>query len=138
VVEHVLVAYFDIVAPNSSTMVPGMLDHVRTLRKGQTDPERLLWSCLRRRQLGGFKFRRQHQIGLYICDFVSVDGRMIIELDGSQHAEQIAYDARRDSFLRSAGYRVLRFWNADVQRDLDAVVETIFEALRRPEIDGRL
>jgi very-short-patch-repair endonuclease len=115
-----------------------MLQHVRTLRRDQTDPERLLWSRLRRRQLGGFKFRRQHQIGLYICDFASLDGWVIIELDGSQHVERTAYDARRDDFLRSAGYRVLRFWNADVQTELDAVVETIFEALRRPEIEGRL
>jgi very-short-patch-repair endonuclease len=60
-------------------------------------------------------------------------------LDGSHHVERTAYDdARRDGFLRPAGYRVLRFWNGDVQADLDAVVETIFEALRRPEIDGRL
>jgi very-short-patch-repair endonuclease len=115
-----------------------VLQHVRTLRKHQTSPERLLWSRLRRRQLGGFKFRRQHQIGLYICDFASLDGWVIIELDGSQHVERSGYDARRDSFLRSAGYRVLRFWNVDVQTNLDAVVETIFEALHRPEIDGRL
>jgi very-short-patch-repair endonuclease len=115
-----------------------MLQHVRTLRKDQTPPERLLWSRLRRRQLGNFKFRRQHQIGLYICDFVSLDGRVVIELDGSQHVERAAYDARRDGFLRSAGYRVLRFWNADVQANLDAIVETIYEALHRPEIDGRL
>src|SRR3982750_2424838 len=115
-----------------------MLRHVRTLRRVQTKPECLLWSRLRRRQVGGFKFRRQHQIGLYICDFASLDGQVIVELDGSQHVERTAYDARRDSFLRSAGYRVLRFWNADVQTELDTVVETIFEALQRPEIDGRL
>ncbi|MBN9088504.1 MAG: endonuclease domain-containing protein [Reyranella sp.] len=115
-----------------------MRQHVRTLRKHQTDVERLLWSRLRRRQLGGLKFRRQHQIGLYICDFASLDGRVIVELDGSQHVEREAYDARRDGFLRSAGYRVLRFWNADVQTNLDAVVETIVEAIHRPEIDGRL
>jgi very-short-patch-repair endonuclease len=115
-----------------------MLRHVRTLRHDQTSPERLLWSSLRRRQVGGFKFRRQHQIGLYICDFASLDGRLIVELDGSQHVERTEYDDRRDSFLRSAGYRVLRFWNGDVQAELDAVVDTIFEALHRPEIDGRI
>lgn len=115
-----------------------MLRHVRTLRRDQTDAERLLWGRLRRCQLGGYKFRRQHQIGLYICDFASLDGRIIVELDGSQHAERTDYDKRRDSFLRSAGYRVLRFWNVDVQSELDLVVETIFEALHRPEIDGRL
>ncbi len=115
-----------------------MRQHVRTLRRQQTDTERLLWGRPRRRQLGGYKFRRQHQIGLYICDFASLDGRIVVELDGSQHAERYTYDARRDGFLRSAGYRVLRFWNADVQTNLDAVVETIFEAIHRPEIDGRL
>ena len=115
-----------------------MLRHVRTLRHQQTDAERLLWGRLRRRQLGGFKFRRQHQIGLYICDFASLDVRIVVELDGSQHAEHLAYDGRRDSFLRSAGYRVLRFWNVDVVAHFDDTVETIFEALRRPQIDGRL
>jgi len=115
-----------------------MLRHTRALRHDQTSPERLLWSRLRRRQVAGFKFRRQHQIGLYICDFASLDGRLIIELDGSQHLERIEYDDRRDSFLRSAGYRVLRFWNGDVQAELDAVVDMIFEALHRPEIDGRI
>jgi very-short-patch-repair endonuclease len=115
-----------------------MLRHVRTLRHDQTSPERLLWSHLRRRQVGGFKFRRQHQIGLYICDFASLDGRLIVELDGSQHVERTEYDDRGDSFLRSAGYRVLRFWNGDVQAELDAVVDTIFAALHRPEMDGRI
>jgi very-short-patch-repair endonuclease len=115
-----------------------MLRHVRTLRDDQTSSERLLWSRLRRRQVGGFKFRRQHQIGLYICDFASLDGKLIVELDGSQHLKRTEYDDRRDSFLRSAGYRVLRFWNGDVQAALDAVVDTIFEALHRRDIDGRI
>jgi adenine-specific DNA-methyltransferase len=88
--------------------------------------------------VGGFKFRRQHQIGLYICDFASVDGRVIVELDGGQHSERAAYDHRRDTFLRSAGFRVIRFWNIDVLASLDTAIETIFEALHRPEIDGRL
>jgi len=115
-----------------------MLRHVRTLRDDQTSSERLLWSRLRLRQVGGFKFRRQHQIGLYICDFASLDGKLIVELDGSQHLKRTEYDDRRDSFLRSAGYRVLRFWNGDVQAELDAVVDTIFEALHRRDIDGRI
>src|SRR6185312_13356675 len=115
-----------------------MRRYVRNLRHDQTDVERLLWSRLRRRQVGGFKFRRQHQIGLYICDFASLDGRLIVELDGSQHLERTEYDDRRDNFLRFAGYRVLRFWNGDVQAELDAVVDTIFEALHRRDIDGRI
>jgi len=63
---------------------------------------------------------------------------LVVELDGSQHAERTSYDGRRDDFLRSAGFRVIRFWNADVIAHLDIVVETIFEALHRPEIDGRV
>ena len=115
-----------------------MQRHRRALRKNQTDAERKLWSHLRRRQLAGVKFRRQHQVGLYICDFASLEGRLVVELDGSQHVERSAYDFRRDVFLRSAGFRVLRFWNADVLARTEQVVETIFEALHRPEIDGRL
>ena len=114
-----------------------MKQYVRKLRKSSTDAERLLWSRLRRRQLNGFKFRRQHQIGLYICDFASLDGAIIVELDGSQHVNQVIYDARRDSFLRSAGFRVIRFWNGDVIYRTEQVVETIFEALHRQEMDGR-
>jgi adenine-specific DNA-methyltransferase len=102
-----------------------------------TNAERLLWSHLRRRQLAGFKFRRQHQVGLYICDFASLDGRMVVELDGSQDVERSTYDSRRDDFLRSAGFRVLRFWNTNVLSRTEQVVETIYEALQRPEMDGR-
>ncbi len=102
-----------------------------------TDAERRLWSRVRRRQIAGFKFRRQHQVGLYICDFACVDGRVVVELDGSQHVQRSAYDARRDAFLRSAGFRVLRFWNADVLVHTEQVVETIYQALHRPGMDGR-
>ena len=114
-----------------------MRRYVRDLRKHPTEAERLLWNRLRRRQLGGFKFRRQHQVGLYICDFASPDAHVIVELDGSQHAAQAAYDERRDFFLRSAGFRVLRFWNGDVLTHPGQVVETIYEALHCEEMDGR-
>jgi very-short-patch-repair endonuclease len=109
-----------------------MLRHVRTLRRDQTDAERLLWSRLRRRQVAGVKFRRQHQVGWYICDFASVDRRLIVELEGSHHLDQVAYDERRKRFLRSAGFRVLRFWNGDVLARPQEVVETIFRALETP------
>ena len=110
----------------------------KVLRHNATDAERLLWSRLRRRQLDGFRFRRQRPIGNYFCDFVCLSDRLIVELDGSQHVEQAGYDAERDAFLRSNGYRVLRFWNGDVMARLDTVLETIFEALQQEEIDGRL
>jgi len=115
-----------------------MRRYTRELRQNSTDTERLLWSRLRRRQLAGFKFRRQHQIGLYICDFASLDGKLVVELDGSQHATRLTYDERRDHFLRSAGFRVLRFWNNDVLGQTERVVDTIYAALHHPEIDGRL
>jgi very-short-patch-repair endonuclease len=66
-----------------------------------------------------------------------VEARIIVELDGSQHAEQSAYDARRDAFLRSKGFRVLRFWNNDVLTQTEVVLETVYEALHRPNMDGR-
>ena len=114
-----------------------MLRFARDLRKSATDTERLLWSRLRRRQMDGFKFRRQHSLGPYICDFACIEARVVVELDGSQHVEQSGYDFRRDSFLRSRGFRVLRFWNADILARTNAVLETIFEALRQPKMDGR-
>jgi very-short-patch-repair endonuclease len=112
-------------------------DYARELRNNATDAERLLWRHLRRRQLNGFKFRRQHPIGRYVCDFVCLEAWVIVELDGSQHVVQAPYDANRDAFLRSNGFRLLRFWNGDVLRQTDSIVETIYEALHRPEMDGR-
>jgi very-short-patch-repair endonuclease len=114
-----------------------MLRFARTLRKAPTDAEQVLWRHLRRRQVAAFKFRRQHSVGPYICDFACLEASIIVELDGSQHVEQSDYDARRDSFLRSRGFRVLRFWNNDVLVRTEVVLETLFEALRRPEMDGR-
>jgi very-short-patch-repair endonuclease len=114
-----------------------MLRFARTLRKNPTEAERLLWKHLRGRQLAGFKFRRQYSVGPFICDFACPEVSVIVELDGSQHVEQSDYDARRDSFLRSHGFRVLRFWNNDVLGRTEVILETIFEALRRPEMDGR-
>jgi adenine-specific DNA-methyltransferase len=115
-----------------------MNDFARALRKNTTDAERLLWSRLRRRQLANYRFRRQRPIGPYVCDFICLEASVIVELDGSQHADQMAYDAHRDAFLRFYGYRVQRFWNAGVLARTDTVIDTIFEALHRKEIDGRL
>ena len=114
-----------------------MLRFARDLRKNATDPERLLWSRLRRRQIDDFKFRRQHSVGPYICDFACLEARIVIELDGSQHVEQSDYDLRRDTFLRSNGFRVLRFWNNDILLRTDAVLETVYQALHRSQMDGR-
>jgi very-short-patch-repair endonuclease len=115
-----------------------MLRFARSLHKDPTHAERVLWQRVRRRQLAGFKFRRQHSVGPYICDFACLEASIVVELDGSQHAEQCDYDRRRDMFLRSRGFRVLRFWNSDVLARTEIILETIYEALHRTEMDGRL
>ncbi|SOD66997.1 Very-short-patch-repair endonuclease [Alysiella filiformis DSM 16848] len=89
--------------------------------------EQHLWYFLRKKQLNGIKFRRQQTIGSYIADFVSMEHKLIIELDGGQHAEQIVYDNARTEFLNSQGYRVVRFWNNEVLQNTEAVLEQILK-----------
>ena len=101
----------------------------RSLRTGMTDAEHLLWQSLRRKQLSSHRFRRQHPIGPYIADFVCIELKLIIELDGGQHQDQIAYDHQRDTFLQARGWRVLRFWNNEVLGNLSGVLERIVECL---------
>jgi very-short-patch-repair endonuclease len=96
-----------------------------------TDAERHLWSHLRRRQIAEAKFPRQACIGRYIVDFVCFEKKLVIELDGGQHAEQVEYDEQRTNWLTSQGFRVLRFWNHEVFEDLDAVLEVICSTLER-------
>ena len=114
-----------------------MTHFARKLRTNPTEAERRLWSRLRKRQLGGFKFRRQHAIGAYICDFACLDAKLIIELDGSQHFDNTPYDDRRDASLQAAGFRVIRFWNGDVVSRLDGVLETISHALHHETVERR-
>ena len=104
----------------------------RSLRKTTTDAEALLWWALRDFRRTGFAFRRQVAVGPYVADFLCRKADLIVELDGDQHArdEQIAHDAVRDAWLAQQGYRILRFWNADVFRDLDSVVVAIDGAVR--------
>ena len=102
----------------------------RVLRKNMTDTERCLWSRLKRRQINGYKFRRQFPIGAYIADFICLEARLIIEVDGGQHAEQTEKDKLRDKWLVSQNFHVLRFWNNEVLQETDAVVEAIVQALK--------
>jgi very-short-patch-repair endonuclease len=111
------------------------VDRARALRTSQTDAERALWRHLRGRHFLGWKFRRQHEIGLYIADFVCADKWLIVELDGGQHVERADQDAVRAEWLCRAGYRVLRFWNDDVLKNTDDVLEQIQRAL---ELDAAL
>ena len=101
----------------------------RDLRKDLTIAERTLWKHLRLRQLIGHKFRRQSPIGPYIVDFVCFEKGLIIELDGGQHSEQQGYDSERTTWLESQGFRVIRFWNDRVVREIEGVKELILEAL---------
>ena len=107
----------------------------RNLRKNPTKAEQRLWQKLRNRQLLGQKVRRQQIIGRYIVDFVYAQHKLIIELDGGQHAEtnHSQKDAQRTAFLEAQGYRVLRFWNNEIMSNLDGVIEVIMMNL-----DGRL
>lgn len=107
---------------------PKLSDRARDLRKELTDTERLLWSQLRRRQVG-CKFRRQQVLGPYIVDFVCIEKKLVVELDGGQHFDQKEYDARRTKWLESRGFRVLRFWDHQVFQELEAVLRVIEEAL---------
>jgi very-short-patch-repair endonuclease len=102
----------------------------RRLRKDMTDAEQHLWYRLRYRQVGNCKFRRQAPIGIYVVDFVCFERKVIIELDGSQHAEREAIDAERTKWLKSQGFRILRFWNHEIFEDTDWVLEMIAESLQ--------
>ena len=99
----------------------------RHLRDRMTDAERRLWFFLRDRRLGDHKFRRQWPIGPYVADFACVEAALVVELDGGQHDE--THDAVRTRHLHEAGYRVLRFWDNDVLRDTDAVLDVILAEL---------
>jgi very-short-patch-repair endonuclease len=107
------------------------------LRKGATDAENRLWYHLKAKQLEGTKFRRQEPIGNYIVDFVAFENRLVIEIDGGQHAavDEKEQDRLRDEWLASQGFRVLRFWNNDVLQNLEGVLETIrANCLRHPPL----
>ena len=99
----------------------------RTLRKGQTDAEALLWSRLRARQLSGLKFRRQHPIGAFFADFACIEIGLVVELDGGQHGEReaAAYDKTREQAMAALGFKTLRFWDNDVLNETEGVLERI-------------
>jgi very-short-patch-repair endonuclease len=101
----------------------------RTMRRAPTDSELRLWRLLRDRRLSGFKFHRQVPVGPYIVDFLCVGAKLIVEADGSQHAERLR-DNIRDADLASQGWRVLRFWNNEVLQNREGVLETIFAHVR--------
>jgi very-short-patch-repair endonuclease len=104
----------------------------RSLRKVDNDAEAALWSELRARRLAGHKFVRQLPIGPYFADFACREALLVVEVDGSQHADS-EYDAKRNAFMNANGWSVVRFWNADVMRERAAVLDTLIAIL-----DGRV
>ncbi len=102
-----------------------ILSNAKTLRTHQTDAEQRLWYHLRAHRFMDMKFKRQKPVGNYIVDFVCLEQKLIVEIDGGQHAEQMTYDQCRDAWLRNQGYRVLRFWNNEVLQQLEGVLEKI-------------
>ena len=104
----------------------------KILRRKQTEAERKLWARLRNGQVDGAKFRRQEPIGNYIVDLVSFDKKLIIEIDGGQHNDDLVSkrDEQRTKWLEGEGFRVMRFWNNDVLLNTDGVLTAILEALK--------
>ena len=103
--------------------------YARRLRREQTDAERRLWSRLRDRRLVGARFRRQHPMGPFISDFCCTEAKLVIVLDGGQHALRKRSDAERTAFLEGQGYRVIHFWDNDVLTNMEGVLHRIVEAL---------
>jgi very-short-patch-repair endonuclease len=107
----------------------------RRLRRHQTDAERSLWFKLRDRRLGGWKFRRQMSLNGFVVDFCCPDAKLVIELDGGPHVDQQAKDSRRTNNLETSGYLVLRFWNNDVLRNIDGVLDEISNTINQQSFE---
>ncbi len=103
------------------------LDRAREMRQAPNDAEAAIWNALRDRRLRGFKFRRQQPLGNYIADFYCVDAKLVVELDGKAHANTKEYDAERDAWLQSQGILVIRFSNEDVRKNLEALLESVWQ-----------
>jgi very-short-patch-repair endonuclease len=116
--------------PLKRTTKHGYRNAIR-LRNDLTLAEKHLWNYLKLKQIDGVRFRRQHAIGQYVVDFCSVKTKLVIELDGSQHIDQEDYDHERTQFLRSKGFRVIRFWNNDVISNINGVMQVIEEELKK-------
>lgn len=112
---------------------PIILQRAREMWREPTEPERRLWQKLRRKQLNGYKFRRQHPIGRFIVDFYCHQARLVVEVDGESHAFQEEYDAARTAWLEAQGLRVIRFSNKAVMKNIDGVAQAIWAACEAGE-----
>ena len=118
--------------PRKPRLPEHLREFARSMRGEPTDAEAKLWRLLRRRQIGGFRFRRQHPIAGYIADFYCHEARLAIELDGGQHVSdpaQEAHDEKRDQTIADAGVRILRFWDTHVLTNTDGVLQEIWDSL---------
>jgi very-short-patch-repair endonuclease len=122
----------ELLSAGRSRREPGTTARARDLRQRDNHAEALLWLELKHSRLGGYKFTRQFPIGPYFADFCCRKCRLVVEVDGSQHAGN-SYDRRRDDFMRMQGYSILRLWSHEVLKERTAVCDTILAAL-----DGRL
>ncbi|WP_412033246.1 endonuclease domain-containing protein [Mesorhizobium sp. CA8] len=119
-------------AQTRSRRKQGATQRARNLRQASNQAEALLWLELKARKLGGYRFTRQFSIGPFFADFACRERWLVVEVDGSQHADS-SYDRRRDDFMRAQGYSILRFWSHDILKHRTSVCETIVAAL-----DGKL
>jgi very-short-patch-repair endonuclease len=110
---------------------PWLIVRAKQLRHHQTNAETVLWHRLRAGRLAGYRFRRQHPIGPYVVDFVCLEAKLVIEVDGPTHDDR-QRDQRRDRDLASRGYSTLRFWNNDLYENIDGVIEMILNQLVPP------
>ena len=111
-------------------------EFARDLRKNMTDAERFVWRRIRFCQIGGFRFRRQAPIGRFIADFVCFESKLVLELDGGQHATQVEADTIRTQWLEAQGFRVFRVWNNEVFEDWEAMADTLLQILTERSIDA--
>lgn len=110
-----------------------MQTRARELRRAMTPAEKKLWQRIRYRQLRGAQFRKQHAVGTYILDFFCAKAKLVVEVDGDTHAEQVEYDAERTQWLNEQKqYRVIRFGNNEILQNIDGVLEKILEMLKEP------
>jgi very-short-patch-repair endonuclease len=106
-------------------MIKSIDNLAKILRRNSTEAEKKLWKYLRSNKIKGLKFRRQHPFLNYILDFVCLEKKLVIEIDGGQHAINVEHDRERDLFIRKEGFNVLRFWNNEVLENIEGVIQTI-------------
>ncbi len=119
--------------PSSPVKGEGKIERARALRSRMTNAERKLWYALRDRRFEGFKFRRQVPVGRFIADFVCFEARLVIEVDGGQHADSVR-DKYRDRWFAANGFRVLGFWNSDVLSNLEDVMTVLANTLDAEQV----